>query len=78
MLRVTGILFQQLTRKILTQAAMHNPFTLAAYRHRTLPVEGMAVSRNATAAAAGHLKGAGFAAKAASGIDHTASPLKIG
>lgn len=71
MLRITGILFQQFTGEVVTFAAMDDVLFLAAGRHRTLPMEGMAIGSDTAAAAAGLLITAGFAVQAAPGIDYS-------
>ena len=70
MLRVTGILRQQLTRHVGTFSAMLKTFILTTRCHRTLSVEWLSLGCNTSAASAGFYKLASGAVKSASGIYH--------
>ena len=75
MLRVPGILLQQVTRKHFAFAAMDESPILAALGHRTFSMERMPLGGNAAIAVARRFVAAALAAQTASCIDqpHTSS-----
>lgn len=64
-----GILHHQLAGQIGALSAVDKSLFLTADRHRAFSMEGMAVCGNASAAIAALPEAAGFAAKAAPGVD---------
>ena len=71
MLRIEGVLLEQLARKVPALSTMHNALILTTGCHRTFSVEGIAIGLNTAATIVWSFISAGLAAQTASGIDHT-------
>ena len=77
MLRIEGVLLEQLARKVPALSTMHNALILTTGCHRTFSVEGIAIGLNTAATIVWSFISAGLAAQTASGIDHSATSSRI-